>query len=414
MHFKGRQFERRDQALITELVYGVFRQRGYLDWLIDHFSRVKKIKTPTRLILRLALYQLLFLDRIPDYAIVNTSVEFSKTSDGIGAGRFVNGLLRNIIRSKADLAEPSRENAKTYISIMTSHPEWMVCRWLERFGEEKTLEFCQSNNEIPPMTLRVNCLKTNRDRLSDELKNAGGRVEATTLSPNGLIVKGLSVASLPSFDRGEFYIQDEGAQLTAYLVDPRPGEAILDVCAAPGGKTTHLAELSDGKAKLTATDVNVDRLSLLKENVDRLETPGVTIETMEEALSPGRLYDKILVDAPCSALGILRRIPEGKWWKKKDIIEKHATIQREILEKVLSYLKVGGSLIYVTCSTEPEENEAVVEAFAVQHPEIKGEDPSLILPSGARSYINTQAYFTTAINSDKMDRFFAVSWIKQK
>lgn len=404
--------DRRDQSLITELVYGVSRQQGKLDWQIDQFSKVKKIKTPTRAILRLALYQLLFLDRIPDYAVVNTSVNFAKEADGAPAGRFVNGLLRNLIRSKNTLPSPSRENLVSYIALTTSHPEWMVRRWLARFGEEKTLVLCASNNEIPPMTLRVNVLKTSREKLIEELRAAEISAEPSPLSPSGVFVKGVSVASLPSFQRGDFYIQDEGAQLTAYLVDPRPGERILDFCAAPGGKTSHLAELAGGKANITATDVNADRLSLLKKNLNRLETPGVVVEETEAALGPDRLYDKILVDAPCSSLGVLRRIPEGKWFKKETIITSYAGVQLELLEKVLPYLQSGGTLVYATCSTESEENEAVVEVFSKKHPEISIEAPSSRLPAAARHYVNAQSYFTTAFNLDKMDGFFAVCWRK--
>lgn len=405
-------FDRRDQSLITELVYGVSRQRGFLDWRIDQFSQVKKIKTPTRSILRLALYQLLFLDRIPDYAVVNTSVDFAKEADGVAAGRFVNGLLRSIIRSKNTLPSPSRENLVSYIALTTSHPEWMVSRWLARFGEEKTLVLCASNNEIPPMTLRVNALKISREKLIEELRAAEISAEPSPLSPSGVFVKGVSVVSLPSFQRGDFYIQDEGAQLTAYLVDPRPGERILDFCAAPGGKTSHLAELAGGKANITATDVHVDRLSLLIKNLNRLETPGVVVEETAAALGSDRLYDKILVDAPCSALGILRRIPEGKWFKKETIIASYACVQLELLEKVLPHLQPGGVLVYATCSTEPEENEAVVEAFSKKHPEIAIEAPSSRLPSAARHYVNAQSYFTTAFNLDRMDGFFAVCWKK--
>lgn len=408
-----RRFDQRDQALITELVYGVFRQRGFLDWQIDRFSRVKKINFTIRFILRMALYQLLFLDRIPDYAAVDTSVAIAKKKEGIAAGRFVNGLLRNVIRSKAYLPKPSLEPLVSFIAVTTSHPEWMVRRWLARFGEEETMRLCQSNNEVPPMTLRVNRLKTKREKLCNELIEAGGRAKPTGLSQEGLVVKGLSVVSLPAFNRGEFYIQDEGAQLIAYLVDPKPGERILDLCAAPGGKTSHLAELSGGKATIHATDIDSNRLRLLKENLDRLGTPGITVEALSSALSSDRLYDRILIDAPCSALGILRRIPEGKWWKEPSIINTNAVLQLEILESAFTHLKGDGHLVYVTCSTEVEENEEVVAAFSKQHPELVLEDPSSSLPLPARKYVNEQAYFTTQVNSDKIDQFFAVRWIKQ-
>ncbi len=412
--FDSLNMDRRDQSLATELVYGVFRQRGILDWYIDYFSRVKKIKRPTRYVLRLAIYQLLFLDRIPEYAAVNAAVEQTKRVDGISAGRFVNAVLRNLLRVKNKLPLPDPKNRVTFISLTTSHPEWMVRRWLDRMGEEKTLFFCQKNNEVPPMTLRVNLLKTTREQMVKDIETEGGTVSKTQFSPAGLIVKGLSVTRLLSFKQGAFYIQDEAAQLAAHLVNPQAGEQILDVCAAPGGKTTHLAELSDGKAMVTATDLHEGRLALLKENIDRLGTPGIQIEKMESALSAERTYDKILVDAPCSALGILRRIPEGKYWKTSDSIKQAAVTQLEILENVLPHLKTGGYLIYMTCSTEPEENESVAETFLNRHPELCVEDPSGNLPGEARKHVQSEAYFTTAFNSDKMDRFFGVRWLKKQ
>jgi 16S rRNA (cytosine967-C5)-methyltransferase len=222
----------------------------------------------------------------------------------------------------------------------------------------------------------------------------------------------VSLRSLPSYGQGRFYVQDEGAQLISNLVDPQPGEIILDVCAAPGGKATHLAELMQGKGQIIASDIDPNRMALVRENIKRLQTSGVLAEAPEEAMATERQYDRILVDAPCSALGILRRIPEGKWQKKPEIIQYYVKVQREILEKTLHHLKVGGRLIYATCSTEPEENEEVVEAFSKAHPELKIEDPSEGFPLAARKYLDEKRYFTTLFNSDRMDRFFAVRWIR--
>ncbi len=406
--------ERRDQALMTELVYGVFRQRALLDWWIDQFARAGRVKKKIRFILRLALYQLIFLDRIPDYAIVNSAVNLAKTAEGIGAGRFVNGLLRNVMRRKDNLPQPDAKEPIQTIAILTSHPVWMVQRWCSRWGAEKTRLFCASNNLTPPMTLRVNPLKTNRDALMTELISEGGRVELASLSPVALQLKGLSVATLAAFKRGEFYVQDEGAQLTAHLLGARPGECILDLCAAPGGKTTHLSEITAGKAEIIATDSNANRLVLLEENINRLQSPNIKVLPLTEALSGNRQYDRVLVDAPCSALGILRRIPEGKWSKKEKMIQAYSKIQLEILNEALAVLKPGGYLLYVTCSTEREENETVAETFLKQHPEMTQDDLSASLPVAARKYVDESGYFTTAFNSDSMDRFFAVRWRKTR
>lgn len=406
--------ERRDRALVTELVYGALRHRGRLDWTIDRFSKVS-LHLSVRNLLRLGLYQILFLDKIPPSAAVNEAVELAKELEGPAAGRLVNGLLRNILRKKEGIIFPDQKiDPVGFISISTSHPEWMVRRWIGRWGFDQTEKLCRFNNEIPLTTLRVNRFKSDRDTLAKQLEQEGGKVEAVPFSPVGLHVKGLSIGSLASYREGALYIQDEGAQLISYLVDPKPREKVLDLCAAPGGKATHLAELMEGKGEVTATDIDSDRLKLLEENLSRLQTPGMAIEPIETALGARRKYDRILIDAPCSALGILRRIPEGKWRKKESIIASYAKTQREILEQALPHLKEGGRLIYATCSTEREENEVVVEQFTAAHPEMKIEDPSASLPPGSEKYLNEKSYFTTLFNSDKMDQFFAVRWIKTR
>jgi 16S rRNA (cytosine967-C5)-methyltransferase len=411
-YLKGHPLERRERALLTELVYGIYRQRGFLDWQVDRLLKVPTLHLPIRNILRLGAYQLLFLDKIPPSAAVNTSVELAKGAEGIAAGGLVNGLLRNLLRQKADLPKPDPADRVGFIAVTASHPEWVVRRWLERWGAEKTVALCRANNEIPPTTLRVNLLKTDRAALQERIKQEGGTVQSTGLSPEGLYLKGASPAALPSYADGHFYIQDEGAQLISYLTDPKPGERVLDLCAAPGGKSTHLAELMKGKGEVIATDLDPKRIGLIRENIRRLQTPGVIIEGLAEALSPGRTYDRILVDAPCSALGILRRIPEGKWRKKPSIVADYAGAQRSILEKAVEHLKIGGVLVYATCSTEPEENEGVVEAFTAEHPELELQDLSASLPVSARKYVDSKGYFTTLFNSDKMDQFFAVRWVK--
>ncbi|MBI3802421.1 MAG: 16S rRNA (cytosine(967)-C(5))-methyltransferase RsmB [Nitrospirae bacterium] len=404
--------DRRDRALLTELVYGIFRQRGYLDWQIDQFSRVS-LQPAIRNILRLGLYQLLFLTKIPPSAAVNTSVELAKAAQGIAAGRLVNGLLRNVLRQKNALPTPDlKRDPAAYLAVTTSHPEWMVRRWLDRWGFEKTEVLCRLNNEIPPTTLRANRLKIDRDALARRLQEEGATVSSAALLSDALFLKGVSVSSLRAYREGLFYVQDEGAQLISYLVDPQPGEEILDYCAAPGGKTSHLAELSGGKGRITATDLDRGRIALTRENLGRLQTPGVSVEPLDQATAANRRYDRILIDAPCSSLGILRRIPEGKWRKKPTIISDDVQEQRTILEGALPHLKVGGRLIYATCSTEPEENEAQAAAFEAAHPELTREDPRESLPAPARRYVDAQNQFTTRFNSDKMDQFFAVRWVK--
>jgi 16S rRNA (cytosine967-C5)-methyltransferase len=403
-----------DRSLLRELVFGVVRQRGYLDWQIDRLSKVPRLAPAVRNILRLGAYQLLFLDRIPPFAAVSTAVDLAKEASGIAGGRLVNGLLRSLIRGKEaplPLPDPAREPIR-HLSVAHSHPEWLIEKWLTQWGEARTVALCLHNNTPPPVTLRVNILKTTRERLAADLAAEGASsVVPTVHAPQGLQVKGVHVATLASFQRGEFYVQDEGAQLVSFLVAPKPGEAILDFCAAPGGKALHLAELAHGRGNITATDIDVSRLTQLRENLRRLQTPGISVLPAPGALL-GR-YDAIVVDAPCSALGILRRIPEGKWNKSPDSISTSAKVQYQILEQVAPRLKMGGRLIYITCSTEPEENEAVVERFSVAHPDLRLEHLSGRLPPSLEPFVTPSGCFTTFPNSDSMDHFFAARWVKQ-
>jgi len=401
----------RDRGLLMELVYGVLRQRGLLDAHIDAVCRVRSLPPALRHLLRLGLYQLLFLDRIPPFAAVSTAVDLAKEIGGAGAGRLVNALLRNVLRntSALPLPDPIREPIR-HIAIAHSHPEWLVARWMRRWGTEKTIALCQHNNTPPPVTLRVNALKTDRATLAAQWTLEGVTVQPTPHAPDGLYVSGVSVAALSAFNSGAFYAQDEGAQLISYLVDPQPGETILDFCAAPGGKTTHLAERMGGRGRVVATDVSQERCVRLRENVMRLGTPGVSVVSPEAALAG--YYDRILIDAPCSALGVLRRVPEGKWNKTEGLIADFAQTQIRILLQVAPRLRPGGRLVYATCSTEEEENARVVAALSAACPDMTLECPTESLPASARQFVNARGFFTTAFNASKMDVFFAARWVK--
>jgi 16S rRNA (cytosine967-C5)-methyltransferase len=400
-----------DRALLHELVFGVVRQRGYLDWQIDQLSKVPRLAPAVRNILRLGAYQLLFLDRIPPFAAVSTAVDLAKEASGVAGGRLVNGLLRNLLRRKKTLPlpDPIREPVR-HLAVVHSHPEWLIEKWLRQWGEETTVALCLHNNTPPPLTLRVNVLKTTRERLTADLTAEGISSSPTSHAPQGLQVKGVQVTALASFQRGEFYVQDEGAQMVSLLVAPKPGESILDFCAAPGGKTFHLAELVHGRGNITATDVDAARLTKLRENLRRLQTPGVVVLPAPDALR--EQYDAIVVDAPCSALGILRRIPEGKWNKSPNSITASVKVQYRILEQVAPRLKIGGRLIYITCSTEPEENEGVVARFSAAHPEMRLDPLADLLPQYLALFVTPSGTFTTFPNSDNMDHFFAVRWRK--
>lgn len=391
------------------------RHQARLDWVIQQHLRSPKQKIPTRLkcLFRLGAYQLLYLDRVPTSAAVNESVQLAKSRAGSKIGDFVNAVLRAIANDPHDptqllpIADPVER-----VATSQSHPDWLVRRWMERFGPERTMLLCQSNNEIPPVTLRFNRLKTVREKLTESLLGAGLKVEPGRVSQDALLLQtAASLSEIQAYREGWFYVQDEAAQLVSYAVDPQPGEAILDACAAPGGKTSHMAELMQNRGEILALDVSEERLIPLRENAERL---GISIITPQRADVSKPLinmiharFDRILVDAPCSGLGVLRRHPEGKWQKREAMIGPYQRLQLKILEHVAALLKRGGVLVYSTCSTEAEENETVVDAFLEKQPGFTVEDLRTVFPSQASGLVTERGFLNTLFNPYRMDCFFA-------
>jgi 16S rRNA (cytosine967-C5)-methyltransferase len=415
----GEGISDKDRGLVTELVYGVLRHRNRLDWVLGQFCRksIRGLSPTLRNILRMGAYQILFLDRIPARAVVDEAVDLTQRKGARGLGGFVNAVLRSLDRDRASINYPDlKTDPVRYLSVFYSHPEWMVNRWLERYGPERTMALCQANNEIPPVTLRTNTLLTIRESLESQLKNEGVDVEDCVVSPLALRVKDGVATQAAAYRKGWFYIQDEAAQLVVYGLAPKPGEVILDACAAPGGKTTHMAQVMGNQGRIIALDLKAQRLELIRENCQRL---GIKI--VECLLGDARTvkalknlkFDRILVDAPCSGLGVLRRNPEGKWTKTEDLVHRYARLQLEILEGVSPWLKEGGVLMYSTCSTEPEENEGVVGRFLSAHPEYRVQNLKEDLPATASSMTTPEGFFSTLLNAELMDGFFAAKLIKK-
>lgn len=403
-----------DRALVTELFYGVLRHRAALDWRLAACSQrhLARLAQPTLTLLRVGAYQLLFLSRVPASAAVNETVALTKrlcAPDDVG---FVNAVLRALDRRRHELIVPDLlDRPLDHLTAEYSHPVWLVRRWLKRFGVQRTLHLCRANNAIPPMTLRANTLVTTRERLLDVLRQEGVEATPCAVSPQGAVIRGTPPTVTRAFAQGWYYVQDEAAQLVGLAVAPRPGERVLDACAAPGGKSIHLAELMDDRGEVVAADVKPDRLGLVAENCRRMgiksvQTAAADLTQASDAARLGR-FDRILVDAPCTGLGVLRRHPEAKWHKTEGLIARYAVTQRAILDRVAPLLKPGGVLVYSTCSTEREENEEVVADFLRTHRGWVSDDLRAVLPPAAASLVTPQGHLLTLGNAWNMDCFFA-------
>ena len=403
-----------DRGLVTELFYGVLRHRAALDWRLAACSQrhLARLAPPTLTLLRLGAYQLLFLSRVPASAAVNETVTLTKRLSAPADVGFVNAVLRTLDRRRHALIVPDLlERPLDHLTAEYSHPVWLVRRWLKRFGVQRTLHLCRANNAIPPMTLRVNTLVTTRERLLDVLRQEGVEAAPCAVSPQGVVIRGTPPTATRAFVQGWYYVQDEAAQLVGLAVAPRPGERVLDACAAPGGKSIHLAELMGDHGEVVAADVKPDRLGLGAENCRRMgiksvQTAAADLTQASDAARLGR-FDRILVDAPCTGLGVLRRHPEAKWHKTEGLIARYAATQRAILDAVAPLLTPGGVLVYSTCSTEREENEEVVTEFLRRHRGWVSDDLRAGLPAAAASLVTPQGHLLTLGNAWDMDCFFA-------
>jgi len=411
------QLSKEDRALGFELVNGVLRHRGNLDWRLTALTKRPLLGFPTIvvMILRLGAYQLLYLDRVPDSAAVNESVKLAKRVKGRDWSGVVNGVLRNLIRQAEPQWPDPSEDPVHALSIRYSCPTWLTQRWIDRLGLDQAERVCQQTIGIPPLTLRTNILRCSRVALSQRLQQEGYGVTPTEISPLGLTLdKCGSLTTLKPLQDGWCYVEDEAAQLVSFLLDVQPGHRILDACAAPGGKSTHMAALMGNQGEIMAVDRSANRLQALQENVDRL---GITcIRAMVGSWSENlhqktslleQGFDRILVDVPCSGLGILRRHPEAKWQRSAEQLRQHQTSQGEILHQVSTYLRPGGVLVYSACSAEPEETTQVISRFCRDHPEFQHESSASFLPPGSQTLTNPDGDLLTLGSNYDMDGFFA-------
>jgi 16S rRNA (cytosine967-C5)-methyltransferase len=401
-------FDRRDGAFILELVYGTLRNRAILDWSLDRFSS-KPVETTdawTRNILRLAAYQMLFLDRVPVSAAVNTATALAKVY-GKKHG-YVNGLLRNLDRKRDAITYPGPEDPVKRLAVVYSHPAWLVKRWVKRFGEEATEGLLEKNNRPAPLIIRTNTLRTTRAELKASLESEGCAATESLHSPAGLELRsGPDLQELASFRKGWFLVQDQAAQLISLMLSPRAGETVLDACAAPGGKATHIAEIMKNEGTVVALESDPLRIVRLRENSARLGTSIIAPTVGDATRYRGGSFDRILIDAPCSGLGVLRRHPDGRWNRSETAIEERRVHQMRILNNCAALLKPGGTCVYATCTTEPEENEDVIRAFlSGADKEFMIEDPRPYLPEQAHPLVDDQGFFHTYPQAPEMDGFF--------
>ncbi|HZX21234.1 MAG TPA: 16S rRNA (cytosine(967)-C(5))-methyltransferase RsmB [Clostridia bacterium] len=365
----SKPYKQLDKGLITELVYGVLENQIYIDYIIDRFStfKMEKMNPYTLNLLRLGIYQLLFLDKIPDFAAVNETVNLSKKYCKKTTG-FINGVLRNIQRNKENtkLPNPEKDIVK-YLSIKYSHPQWLVETFLNNFDRSFTEELLEANNAIPDLYVRINTLKIGIDDCIKLLIDEGYKVKQSPFIEEAIIVEGIhNIEQSDPYKKGYIQIQDFSSMLVAKILDPKEGDFVIDVCSAPGGKATHIAQLMNNKGTIIARDIHDHKLKLVGKNVERLGVTTIKTENFNGKNLDKNLLnraDKVLVDAPCSGLGIIRKKPEIKYRKQPADIESIITIQYDILKNASKYLKPGGELVYSTCTINPKENEDIMQKF---------------------------------------------------
>ncbi len=438
-----------DRRLVTELVYGCVRRQRTLDFIIDQIGKKRSHQQPKdlRTILHLGLYQLCFKERIPPSAAVNTTVELAKTSGFEKLSGVVNGMLRQYIRliegvgrdggDKGD--EEDKGDRKKYITdsspsppsppspysllpiphslppierlgILHSFPDWIVEVWVEQFGLAETEKLCEWMNQTPTIDLRVNRLRVAVEEVEKAFQDAGVEFERLPYLPQALRLIGSNgaIKDLPGFNQGWWTVQDSSAQLVGYLLDPQPGEVIIDACAAPGGKTTHTAELMQDKGKIWACDRTASRLRKLEENASRLQLKSIQVCIGDSRNFPQfqNTADRVLIDAPCSGLGTLNRHADARWRQTPQSVAELTTLQKELIFHASTFVKPGGVVVYATCTLHPAENEAVVESFLTANPTWEIEPPTPDSP--ASMFTTPQGSIKVLPHQHKMDGFFMV------
>ena len=360
-----------DKNFMTELVYGTLQHEQLLNFYVTPFFN-GKVKAWVRILIQMTLYQMLFLDSVPEHAAISEAVKIAKKRGGQFNGKLVNAILRELTRTPLPSLDTIKDEAER-LAVETSHPLWLIKLWSKQFGWEKTIQMARANNERVNVTIRVNGVRGTREELKQKLESEGITCEYGNLSQDALVILKGNVIKTKAFEQGWFYVQDESSMLVARALKPKHHSKVLDTCSAPGGKTTHVAELMRQTGTVYAHDVYEHKIKLIEDNVKRLGLTNV-VATLQDATTLNERYesdsfDAVLVDAPCSGLGILRRHPEVKITKQPSDLDEIMMIQKKILNTVAPLVKVGGTLVYSTCTVNRKENDKMVEQFLAQHSE---------------------------------------------
>lgn len=381
-----RELSDADRRFATELVYGTIKAGKTIDWMLERYMKkpLSKSKAPIRDILRLGMYQLKYMDKVPESAACNESVNLAKRYGKASAG-FVNAVLRSAVREPDRTTFPDKDDDPVqYLALSSMHPSWLTKHWIKQFGYESAEKLCRFDNAPAILSLRTNTLRCSREELIDALEESGAHAELSRLVPEGVLVKShTGLAGLTPLQDGRAQVQDESSMMVAHVLDPHPGEFVIDACSAPGGKTTHIAQMMNDSGRIAAFDIYEHKIKRIEENAARLG-----IHSIEAALLDARMIgteyegmaDRVLLDVPCSGLGVLRRRPDARWRKTEESIAMLPALQREILDSGARAVKPGGILVYSTCTIEPAENERMVQSFLNDHPEYKLESAGALLP----------------------------------
>lgn len=414
----------RERRLANALVYGVVRWQQQLDWVIAHFVNPQfRLDARHRAILRLGAFQLLHLDGIPPHAAIFETVQLVKRSRKTTG--FINAVLRSVQHKTPDLSYPPLETHPVdHISFSLSYPKWLVKRWLQARGLTWTLAFCQASNQVAPLSFRINTLRTDCEELHQSLTASGLSTKPSEIAPDGIVVENGPITAYDAvptstgektlkdvLNRGDVYVQDESAMLVPHLLVPNSPQLVVDLCAAPGGKTTHIACMMENAGKIIAVDVSEKKLAVLQENCQRIGVKNVETRITDAAkadVSFINAADAVLIDAPCSGFGTLRRHPDIRWNKTAQQIRDLSALQYRLLENAAPHIKNGSILVYSTCTIEPSENEEVVNRFLENYPMFVVDQASKFVPDVPESAITQQGFLQTFPHEHGIDGIFAV------